>query len=59
MKKLFVLFAVSTLIFSCGQEKKCESQCDSTKTCCKDSTMIDSTKAVVDSVSVDSSDCAH
>jgi len=50
MKNLFAILAVSALLVSCGESKKCESTCDSTKTCCKDSTTV----IVTDSVLVDS-----
>jgi hypothetical protein len=49
MKNLFAILAVSALLVSCGESKKCESTCDSTKTCCKDSTVIVTDSAVVDS----------
>jgi len=47
MKNLFVIFAVATILFSCGQEKTTKCDTDST-TCCKDS----STSVITDSASV-------
>ena len=43
------MFAVSALLVSCGESQKCESTCDSTKTCCKESTVIFTDSALVDS----------
>ena len=43
MKKIFVILVVSTIMASCkGGESKNETNCDTTKSCCK--SMIDSTK---------------
>ena len=56
MKKVFFVFAVATtLLYSCGGSSKTESQVDSTKTCCADSTKSDSSSVVVDSSKVDTS----
>jgi hypothetical protein len=56
MKKLFVMFAVSALLVSCGSEKTAEtSTTDSTK-CCADSAACDSTKVCTDSVKVDTTE---
>ena len=51
MKNLFVIFAVATILFSCGQEKTTKCDTDSTKACCKDSTSVitDSASVITDS----------
>ena len=54
MKNLFVIFAVATILFSCGQKKTTKCDTDSTKACCKkDSTCViaDSTSTITDSTS--------
>jgi hypothetical protein len=59
MKKLFVMFAVSALLVSCGETTKSSEVCDSTKACCKDSTQCDTTKVCTDTTSVDTTKVSH
>jgi len=60
MKKLFVMFVVSALFTACGTDKSSENEkCDSTKACCKDSTLCDTTTVVVDTAKVDTAKVSH
>jgi len=54
------MFAVSALFTACGTDKSSENEkCDSTKACCKDTTLCDTTTVVVDTAKVDTAKVSH